>query len=306
MTEEYSMVLAENIADCSMDYDALSGSIKGLMVMHHELEAHAKAVGTPLHKAYAKLKRLIFKKPKHTVEEVMNMQIFAIKAICRDLSFQVKKTRKKFSAIVDYSEGADSRILESLAYISRVKPVLGDARKTLEEQKTGIEMRDKQSENYFSCEHELKHALRQYQEQQHQCDLATDAVIDLMQQRGYLASQEDVIRSTAYLSERLLEKAKRIESQMSLIKGMYDSVLRQHKSYIDLYRALSDQKAYIDNLDEILMEGRHTMSQIASRSVALNAFHENNRLESVVESMHLESDDSREERELMLIDCLVR
>lgn len=303
---EYNLILAENIQDCSLDYQELEGSVKNLMQMHGDLESQIREMKTPLHKLYARLKRSLFGVPKHSVEEVMNMQLMIIRQIRRALEFNSNKTRSKLDAIINYSEASDKNIEENLQYWAKEKPALEEARKILESISSAIQKEDKTKQGFFEKEHEYKKTLREYKENAHKYDLAADAVLDLLQQRKYLSLQEEIIRNTVHTSERLAEKTRRIESQLSIVRGLYDSVLKQHKLYATLYHAICAQKTYISNLDEILMNGQQVMEQIATRSSALNGFNENPRLEGISENIEYANFDRRSEKELLLAEYLGR
>lgn len=301
---EYNLILAENVQDCSLDYQELEGSVKNLMQMHEDLEAQIREMKTPFHKFYAKLKRSLFGAPKHPVEEVMNMQLMIIRQIRRALEFNSNKTRSKLDTIISYSEASDLKIGENLQYRAKEKPVLEETRKALDAFSLTIQKEDKTIAGFFKKEHEYKRTLREYKEDAHKYDLATDSALDLLQQRKYLGLQEEIIRNTVHTSERLSEKTRRIENQIAIVKGLYDSVLKQHKLYITLYQAICAQKTYISNLDEILMNGQQVMEQIATRSNSLNNFHENPRLEGLSENIEYVNFDRRSEKELLLAEYL--
>ena len=306
MMTEYSMVLAENIQDCSLDYQELEGSVKNLMQMHDGLETQIREMKTPFHKFYAKLKRSLFGAPKHSAEEVMNMQLMIIRQIRRALEFNSNKTRTKLDTIINYSEASDLKIEENLQYRAREKPRLEETRKILETLSSTIQKEDKTKQGFFEKEHDYKKVLRGYKENTHKYDLATDAVLDLLQQGKYLGLQEEIIRNTVHTSERLSEKTRRIENQISIVKGLYDSVLKQHKLYVTLYQAICAQKTYISNLDDILMNGQQVMEQIATKSNVLNGFNENPRLEGISENIEYVNLDRRSEKELLLAEYLGR
>lgn len=303
---EYSLVLADNIKDCTFDYDELSGSVKELVKMHAELETQIKSIKTPLRKAYTKLKRALFGQPKHSVDEIMNMQLSIIRQIRRALQFQSKKTRTKLESVVNYSEALDNELEKSIQYRLQENPILEQLKKELDENSLVMQKQDKKQPGYFEKDSEANKKLREYKEKLHNYDLATEAVLDILQQREYLNLQEEIVRNTVYTSERLADKTIRIENQLSVIRGMYDSVLKQHKLYLALYHALGCQKTYLANLDDILMTGQQVMETIATKSQTINTFHKNPKLEGFQELTQFSSIDRREEKELLLAEYLGR
>lgn len=300
--KEYSMILTENLQDVSLDYDELTTSVKELTKMHTELEINTAYLKSPLAKTYAKIKRAIGAAPRYTVEEVLSVQLMIIRQLRKTSESQALKTRVKLDKMVFYAEESDLKILEGLNYRESSAPNLEKAKqeiieidKTLEKLKIG-----KSEEGYIKKKHEKNKLMRAYLESSHLFDLASESAFDLFKQNQYLELQENVIRNTVYTAERLAEKTKRIENQITLIKGIYDSVLKQQKLYTDLYRALTAQREYIKGLDNILVFGQQTMASISSRSETLNSFYENPNTENLMDLIETSDQDRRSDLELKL------
>jgi len=302
MNNEYPVVLVNSLQDSALDYEELGASVKQLGLVHARLESQIELFHNPLAKGLAKLKRALGAKPKYSVEEILRMQLEIIRRLRRTMELQSVKTRTRLEHLVDYSEEVDGKIENSMEYRLSQKPEIEQLERTLAEESKQLQKEDKSKKGYFAKEHAYKRARRDLSEKHHQYDLATEAVIDFTQQEHYLEVQEDLIRNTVHTSERLAEKTKRVESQIAVIRGTYDAVIKQQKLYIALYQALHEQRVYIQGLDQILMIGRSTLSQIAARSQTLNGFYDNPDTEGLRDSIADENYDRREENEFTLED----
>lgn len=290
---EYSMIIAENLRDYSLDYEELSGSVNGLMAMHCDLEDKINSMTRPLSMALGRIKRAFGSRPKHTIEDIFRNQLATIKQLRRGIELQSEKSRSQMDELVVYQEEKSEEISEALDYIAANGKQLCPASKPMLISKP--KEKQKIDREYLKREDDYIKGAREISEKQHKYIMAAEKIIDLLRQKVYLRIQEELVRNTVHSSERITEKAKRIEDQISITRGLYDSVLTQQKLCGTLYKALETQRTYIAGLDNIVITGRRIMNDIVSKSAVLNDFNSMGRLDGILDEIASDNKERKEE-----------
>lgn len=295
---EYPIILANSLQDCSLNFDDLDSEVSELMEVHTRLEMQIAAAQKPLSMGLAKLRRALGKKPKFTVEEILRMQLEMTRTLRKSLEKESSKTRSSLEGIIAYSDYIDTRIQAGVIYISEARPEIEALQKRIDAAEEALKKLTEDNPAYFEKKHEHKTLERELKELYHKYDISVDAVADYKDHSVYLEYHEALMRATLYTSEEMSEKTRRIESQIAIIKGNYDAMLRQHKLFAALHNALTMQKTYIKSLDGILMKGRSIMQAIVSRSEGLKPYAEGSPLEGIKETIKEEDADKRADAEV--------
>lgn len=291
------MYIPESIEDCALDYESLSHAVKTLAQQHSELKSNIRALKSPIHKIYRKIKRRLFGHQEHSVDEVINFQLSVIRQIRANLESQAQRGRKKLEFIVNYSTTQGEMLESSNSYKYNEGPLIIKEKQEIESRKEELLREDKTKPGYYKKEQEIKERARGYHEHLHKYDLAARAVKDILAQRQHTDCDEAILRYAVHSSEVIIAITKRIEGQMSAIRGAYDCVLKQYKSYPHLVKALDNQHAYISNIDGVLADNQSTMEAIANSPETIKPSYSTSRLEAMVETMQISSELRREEVE---------